>query len=120
MSQKCKKEGCNSWATSDGFCFTHSPLYAEKRLLAQSKGGSVGKDPKDRLSVDLEPINIQNPKEIIVLLSQTIDHVRLGQMDTKIANCIGNLSNYLIRVMELVSLEERINIIEATILNSKK
>ncbi len=81
MSKKCLKQECNSWSTEDGLCFSHSPLQAKKRALAQSKGGSVGKRPKDRILVDLEPVDISCTKDVTNLLSDTVNKVRMGLID---------------------------------------
>lgn len=112
MSQKCLQHECGAWATADGYCFMHSPAQDKNRALAQRKGGLVGKDPRDRIGTVLLPITINNAKDVVSLLSETLNLVRLGTLDIKVANCLGNLSNYLLNALDQSDLELRLNEIE--------
>lgn len=120
MAEKCKNDNpCEAWATNDGFCFMHSPHMTEQRALAQSKGGSVGKDPHDRILVELQPIEIGSSKDIVLLLTETVNLVRTGRMDIKVANCIGNLSNTLLKAFDQAILGQRLETVERLILERR-
>lgn len=120
MAEKCRNEKpCDAWATDDGLCFMHSPQMAEQRALARSRGGSVGKDPGDRILVTLQPVQIDSAKDVITLLAETINLVRVGKMDIKVANCIGNLSNSLLKAFEQSVLGDRMETVERLILERK-
>lgn len=45
----------------------------------------------------------------------TINQVRLGELDPKLANCVGYLSGVLLRALEANQLEERISDLEIAI-----
>lgn len=50
-----------------------------------------------------------------MLLSDTIDDVRTGRLDPKVANTIGYLANVLVRALEVGKLEDRLAAIEAAV-----
>lgn len=112
MAFKCKIEECNAWATGDGYCFAHSPNLADKRAVARQAGGLVGKSPADRIKVDLKPMKLDSLDDIKHLLAETINLVRTGEIDIKVAHCIGNLSHYLRKTIEVSDLEQRLQTIE--------
>jgi len=121
MSKKCIKNNCKAWAlVGDDYCFSHSPQMAEKRQQARQKGGIVGKNPHDRIKINLEPIVIEHGSDIKKMLVETINLVRIGQMDIKVANCIGNLSNILVKVIEITEIEEKVEQIEEKILKKNE
>jgi hypothetical protein len=115
MAIKCKNETCNAWATDDGLCFSHSPILADKRALARSNGGKIGKSPTDRLWAELEPIKLDSLDDVKLLLGETINLVRTGGIDIRVANCIGNLSHYLRKTIEVSEIEKRVERLEIEI-----
>ena len=58
-------------------------------------------------------------EDIIFLLTDTIQRVRSGEFDIKMANCLGILSGHLLKAFELAQIEGRVEIIEKTILERK-
>lgn len=50
--------------------------------------------------------------EVGDLLAETINHVRTGQIDTRVGTAIGYLANILIRARETADLEQRIEKLE--------
>jgi hypothetical protein len=94
-------------------CFYHNPTISQRRKKeAQSKGGKAN---KIALEEPLEPIGIKNLRDVVLLLENTINRVRMTKMDTKIANCIFYGSGQIIRAMEISDLEKRVEEIEKTI-----
>lgn len=63
-------------------------------------------------------VKIQDCGDAIALLVQTINQVRKGEIDPRIANSVGFLANILIRAAEQERLETRIKQLE-TLLKSK-
>lgn len=92
---------------------------AKTRSLAQSRGGKVGKNPKDRILADLPPILLVHSRDVAVLIAETINHVRAGVMDTKVANCVGILSNCLLKALEQSDIEERLTSVEKIVLERR-
>ena len=68
----------------------------------------------------LEYMEIEKPEDIKKLISETINEVRAGNMDVKIANCIGFLSNHFLKATEVCDISYRIETIERIILERKK
>jgi hypothetical protein len=57
-----------------------------------------------RINIPLPKIRLKKPNDIVILLADTINRVRLGEMDIKTANCLGALSGQMIRAMDLVGI----------------
>ncbi len=117
MKPKCKfiksnGKRCGAWAMTDSdFCFTHDPNKKEERALAISKGG---KSPKKNYN-PLPPVELSDNKSVANLLAQTINEVRAGEIDLRVANCIGYLSGHLIKALEISDIEKRVEEIEKII-----
>ena len=118
--KKCKfiksnGKQCQAWAMEDSdFCFTHNPKMEKERKEAVIRGG---KSPK-RNYIPLEPIEVKDNKDVVKLIVQTINEVRRGVIDIRVANCIFYGSGQLIKALEIANLEERVSKIEE-ILNQK-
>lgn len=97
------------------FCFTHNPAMKEKKMAAVIKGGKMSK--KNRTS--LPPVSLTQSKDVVVLLGSTINDVRGGMVELRIANCIGYLSGHLIKAIEISDLEERVSKIEEALIKNK-
>ncbi|MCK9436667.1 MAG: hypothetical protein M0Q12_05605 [Synergistaceae bacterium] len=97
------------------FCFSHNPSTRKQKKAAVIKGGKMSK--KNRTS--LPPIALNQPKDIVALLSTTINETRGGAIELRVANCIGYLSGHLIKAIEISDLETRLLKIEG-VLNKDK
>jgi len=104
----------NSLKNSE-FCFTHNPETKEAKQLAVIKGGKSPKKNYDPLT----PVEISGSKSVVNLLAITINEVRQGEIDLRVANCIGYLSGHLIKALEVSEIENRIETIEQVILERK-
>jgi len=109
---KIDKKRCSANAMKNSkFCFTHNPDMKEQKRAAVIKGGKMSKKNHSFLP----PIVLNQSKDIVDLLATTINEVRGGLVEIKIANCIGYLSGHLIKAIEIADLEERVSKIEQTI-----
>lgn len=91
---------------SGRFCWLHDPNVSQTaKREAQARGGS-GNAPK--VQSPLPPLREATPKAIIEMLVATINEVRAGEIDIRIANCVGFLSGHLVRIYEVSELEERL------------
>jgi len=109
---------CGGWSMQDSdFCFLHNPeISEEEKKETQSRGGQAN---KIQTSEPLPPVKIEQGRDIVLLLESTINKVRAGEMDLKVANCIGFLCGHLIRAFETADLQTKIETIERLILERK-
>lgn len=106
---------CKANAMKDNeFCYLHNPeVSEEEKHFSQSRGG---KGNKHVVQVSLEPIKVKNPSDVVILLEDTINKVRSGELDLRTANCIGYLSGHITKALEMADIEKRIEIIERAVL----
>jgi hypothetical protein len=95
------------------YCFFHDPAKAEKRREAQSLGGRH--NHMRTLDTDAPDMKIETCHDTIPLLSETINQVRKGQIDPRVANAIGYLANVVIKAVEQSDIEKRIEEIEGIV-----
>lgn len=96
---------CGAWALQGkDFCFSHDPESREAKLEACRTGGLV---KEIELDSPLEPMIVTTPLEVVFLLSKTIDEVRSGKLDCRIANSIAYLSTSLLKAFELATIDAK-------------
>ncbi|HLL60219.1 MAG TPA: hypothetical protein VK338_00735 [Candidatus Nitrosocosmicus sp.] len=112
---KENKELCQANAMKDGlFCYLHNPdISDEEKKLAQVKGG---KGNIVKLDESLPEIKVDKAKDVVLLLEDTVNKVRSGAMDIRIANTIGYLCGHLIKAIEVAEIEKRVTTVERVIL----
>ena len=64
----------------------------------------------------IPPIPLGGSSDVVNLLADTINKVRAGEMDLRVANCIGYLSGHLVKAFEIAEIERRIEVIERVVL----
>jgi len=92
-------------------CFFHAPEKASERRAAQSSGGSHNK--MKTLDADAPDLKIDNCRDVVGLISETINQVRKGELDPRVANAVGYLANVLIKAAEQGDMESRLNDLES-------
>jgi len=100
-------EQCKANAMSDSdYCYLHNPdISEEEKREAQIRGG------RNRSIAITEPLNkitVSSGEDIFTLLDTTIQEVRSGEIDPKIANTIGYLAGVMIKAYEVAKLERRV------------
>ena len=95
------------------FCFFHDPDKAGKRREAQSTGGRQGKI--QALPSYAPAVDVASCQDVVRLISETINQVRTGQVDPRIANAVGYLANVIIKALEQGELEDRLTDLETAI-----
>jgi len=98
------------------YCFTHNPDTQIEKHLAVVKGGLNSK----KVKLDLEPLSIKTPQEISMLLEDTINKVRSGEIPPNIANTIGYLAGHALKALEASNLDQRVEMVESILLERKK
>jgi hypothetical protein len=93
------------------FCFTHNPATKKEKRKAAIKGGKANK----KVYGNLEEVKIESQKDVVALIAKTINEVRKGLVEVRIANCTFYGCGHLIKALEIADLEERVAEIEKVI-----
>ncbi len=118
LCKASKSDGskCKVAALTDSeFCFFHDPSRTADRKAAQSLGGHGNR--MKTLDPGIPDVKIQNSGDTIALLSETINQVRKGIIEPRVANAVGYLANIAMRALEQNELEARIRSLEANLEN---
>jgi len=111
-----KEDGgqCNAFAMEGSqYCYLHNPnISPEEKRINQTKGG---KSNTIKVNASLPLVKVKTPQDVAGLLEMTINEVRSGELDPRIANTIGYLTGHLIKAIEVGEVEKRINAIEEAI-----
>jgi len=57
-------------------------------------------------------IEIKNTSDVVSLLNETINQVRTGEIEVKIANAVGYLSGICLKALEQGDMEKRVEALE--------
>jgi hypothetical protein len=121
MARKCefrKKNGerCGADAqTGKSLCVFHDPARACEGRRARRAGGITRSRLATVLPADSPDHPLGNTTDVSALLSDSINRLRRGQLDPRVANAIGYLTSVLLRSLEQGPIEERLAKIEATL-----
>ena len=107
--QRCKANALNN----DHFCFFHSPAKTQERRQARSAGGVSRSQKRAVLPADVEAKSLKSATDVCDLLGDTINQVRCGLIDSRIATTVGYLAGTLLRGLEHGQLDDRVTRIEA-------
>jgi hypothetical protein len=109
---------CGAFAMTGGeFCFFHNPDIDEaEKKQAQTKGGA---NRALTIKEGLPAIPVKAPSDAITLLNDTIDRVRGGTLDIRVANCIGVLTGHLLKAFEVADLTNKVEFIEQVIIEKR-
>lgn len=110
--EKIKGDGqqCDANAVKESeYCYFHNPdISDEEKREAQSNGGKTKaltlKDP-------LPEIKLATPDDAVMLIADTIKRVRAGELDIRTANCLGFLSDKLLKAFEVSQLNSRVDLV---------
>jgi len=115
--EQIKADGnrCQGRAVTDTrFCFFHDPGRAKERHEARRKGGLNRLKPGKvaALHASAPDAKVETADDVCRLLSDTINQVRKGVLDVRIANSVGYLAGVILKARSLGELEDRIVEIE--------
>lgn len=121
---KCKQikdngEQCDANAMSESeFCYWHDPnITDEEKKEAQGKGGT---NKALTINQPLPVLPLAVPNDAIILITDTISRVRAGEMDIKTANCIGVLTNTLLKAFEVAELNDKVEFMRLVLLKREQ
>jgi hypothetical protein len=97
------------------FCYFHDPARANERKEAQASGGR--RHQLATLTAASPDVRIEDSGDVVALISVTINQVRKGSIDPRVANAVGYLANLLLKALENSDLEKRIESLEAILFN---
>ena len=100
------------------FCFFHDPAKAIARKKAQSAGGRENR--MRTLPADAPDVKVQDGADVVRLLSDTINQVRRGEIDPRVANTVGYLSNIVLAATSQRELESRLAELESLLKNRRR
>ena len=105
-------ERCRGYAvTSSRFCFAHDPAQALKRDDARRRGGGAGKiGPLSESS-----LIVRSMGDVLELIETTINDVRAGRVDVRVANAVGYLANVSVKVIQQADIEARLEALESVL-----
>jgi len=83
--------------TGKEFCFFHDPDSAELRRRAGVAGGRAR---ARKVLAEASLCQLDSRESLITLLSETVQQVRTGQIDPKVANAVGYLVNVARQILE--------------------
>lgn len=92
------------------FCFFHDPSKAKERAEARRAGGRA--TAAAVLPADTPDHPIRTTADIVNLLAETINQVRRGEIDTRIANTVGYLAGICLKAFEQGEIEQRLAALE--------
>jgi hypothetical protein len=72
-------------------CWFHDPSLARERHRARTRGGIARSHRAATLPVDAPLKPLANVADVLNLLEATANEVRRGQLETRLANCVGYL-----------------------------
>jgi hypothetical protein len=119
MAKKCqfrKKNGdaCGADAQlGKTACVFHDPERATDGQRARQTGGINRARPAAVLAPDTPDHPLGNTKDVAKLLGDSINKLRRGELDPRVANAMGYLATVLLRALEQGPTEERLAHLEA-------
>jgi len=100
------------------FCYFHNPdISDEEKQNAQIRGGQAR---ALTISEPLPALPIKEPNDALLLIVDTISRVRAGTLDIRTANCLGFLTDKLLKAFEITHLQNKVEFIERIILERRK
>ena len=121
MGTKCqfrKKNGsmCDADAQiGKDVCVFHDPKQAATVRRARRAGGIRRSRPALVLPPDTADVALKNASDVSTLITDSINQLRRGQLDLRIANGVGYLTSILLRSMEQGLMEQRISKLEQSL-----
>lgn len=121
MANRCqfrKKDGercgANAQANS-GLCVFHDPARAADGQRARRAGGINRSRRITALPPETADVPLRSVPDVCSLLVDTINQVRRGQLDVRVAKTLGYLANTLLGAMQQGPLDERLAAVEAAL-----
>jgi hypothetical protein len=119
MAKKCefrKKDGGRCGANAQAgtnSCIFHDPDKAAEGQRARRSGGISRSRPAAVLPLDVPDNHLRSTQDVARLLAGSINQVRRGQIDPRVANATGYLAGILLKALEQGRTEQRLAQLES-------
>jgi hypothetical protein len=97
------------------FCAFHDPELASRRAAGRRAGGRKRARGVVVLPMDGADLPLRNIGDVVELLAASVNQVRKGQLDAKVANAVGYLASVLLRALTEADVEQRLAALEAAL-----
>jgi hypothetical protein len=121
VAKKCefKKENgerCGADAqTGQSLCVFHDPARASEGRRARRAGGINRSRTAAVLPFDTPDHPLGDTNQVAVLLADSINRLRRGQLDPRVGNAMGYLASVLLKALESGKIEDRLAHLEAVV-----
>lgn len=110
---------CGAYATTGStYCFTHDPDRVLQRSEARRAGGRAPRGralASDSGEEQLAAVSVRSTQDVLLLVEATINDLRAGRVDPRVANGIGYLANLSVKVLEQTEIEHRLEALESVL-----
>ena len=108
---------CKAAVRPSGYCALHDPDLAGVRAAARKRAGESSRRRLSRRTLpgDTPALPLDSSRALVAHLSDLIRRVETGELDTKPAAVVAQLSNVLLRALANVEQLERIEAIETAV-----
>ncbi len=121
MASKCqfrRNDGTRCHANAqwgEKLCVFHDPAKAAAGRRARRLGGINRSQTAAALPAETPDHPLNDVREVSLLLGQSINQVRRGQIAPRVATAVGYLAGILVSALQQGPLEERLQRLEATL-----
>jgi hypothetical protein len=89
--------------TGKDYCFFHDPDQKKKQAEARKQGGDARSrqaEPEIKLSPNLPAVRLEKAGDVHDLLALTVNHLRCGQIDVRVAQALAYLASLVLRALK--------------------
>jgi len=97
------------------YCFFHDPDSTIERDTARKNGGRERSRRAAVLPANTPDRPLATASDVNVLLAETINQVRRGEVDPRISNAVGYLAGILLKAKEYDEIEQRLARLESIV-----
>lgn len=94
--------------SGNGLCIFHDPTRLADGQRARRAGGLTRTRVAKVLPADTPDYRLGNANDVSALLGDSINRLRRGELDPRVANAIGYVASVLLRALEQGPIEERL------------
>jgi hypothetical protein len=81
------------------FCYFHAPGRAQDRQRSRSRGGKAAHKKAAVLPADAPDAPLGTVADVVAFLGQTANHVRKGELDHRVGNCLAVICGQLLKAL---------------------
>lgn len=108
---------CTAWATEGGLCYFHAN--PDKASELGQRGGKAKTPPSTSELSEYVDRPLKTVDDVTKLLADTINGLRSGSIDSRIANTVGYLATGMLRALQQGDLEGRLRAVEAVLSSNR-